>query len=174
MRFTKTIASATVAAVLGIAGVSVAGATANAGSAPATAATTVAATGTTPANTAQTPALTGKAARKAARKARRKHFRRQAAAIAAKTIGITPADLVTELKAGKTIADIATEHGSSAQAVISAIEAAGTAQINAAQAAGKITAARAAKMTTRLDTRVPKIVNTWHRRTPSAGGTTGA
>ena len=37
MRFTKTIASASVAAVLGLAGVSVAGASSNAGSAPAAA-----------------------------------------------------------------------------------------------------------------------------------------
>ena len=154
MRFTTTIASATVAAVLGVAGVSVAGATSGAGSPPPTPSTVSAPTATTQ------PAVSP--AKKAKRALRRRHLRRRAAAIAAKTIGITRADLVSELRSGKTIAAIATEHGVQPQAVIDAIEAAATAKIDAAQAANKITAARAAKLKLRLDTLVPRIVNTWH------------
>jgi hypothetical protein len=163
MRFTTTIATATVAAVLGIAGVSVAGATSstsNTGSAqPST--TTAAATAT--------PKAKSPAVKKAKRIARRRHARRQAAVLAAKTIGITPAALRTELQSGKTIAAIATEHGVAPQAVIDAIEAAGQTKIDAAQAAHKITAERAAKLKTRLDRAVPRIVNTWLPHHKTAG-----
>ena len=166
MRFTTTIASATVAAVLGVAGVSVAGATSGTGSPPPTAST--ATTAAVAASNATTqPAASP--AKKAKRALRRRHARRRAAAIAAKTIGITRADLVTELRSGKTIAAIATEHGVQPQAVIDAIEAAATAKIDAAQAADKITAARAAKLKLRLDTLVPRIVNTWHLHAKTAG-----
>jgi hypothetical protein len=166
MRFTTTIASAAVAAVLGIAGVSVAGAASNTGSS--TASSSAATTATTAAPSA-TPKAKSPAARKARRIARRQHIRRQAATLAAKTIGITRPDLVSELRSGKTIAAIATEHGVAPQTVIDAIEAAGQSKIDAAQAAHKITAERAAKLKTRLDRAVPRIVNTWLPHHKTAG-----
>jgi hypothetical protein len=164
MRFTTTIASAAVAAVLGIAGVSVAGATSNTG-------TTSAASQPSPTTVAAstTPKAKAPAAKKARRIARRQHIRRQAAVLAAKTIGVTPADLRTELRSGKTIAAIATEHGVAAQTVITAIETAGQAKIDAAQAAHKITPERAARLKTRLDRAVPRIVNTWLPHHKTAG-----
>ena len=159
MKITTTIASATVAAVLGIAGVSVAGATSNTGSTdPAPSTTAVSA-----ASNVRHPAV------RAVRVARRRHLRRKAAELAAKTIGITPAELASEVHAGKTIAQIATEHGVQPQAVIDALHAAGTTKIDAAQAAGKITAARAARLKARLDRVVPRFVNTWHPRHAHAG-----
>jgi hypothetical protein len=161
MRFTTTIASATVAAVLGVAGVSVAGATSSTGSSDPTASTVAA-------SNATTPKATTSPAKKAKRATRRRHARRRAAALAAKTIGVTRAALVSELRSGKTIAAIATEHGVQPQAVIDALEAAGTAKIDAAQAANRITAARAAQLKLRLDRAVPRIVNTWHLRDKAA------
>jgi hypothetical protein len=160
MRFTKIIASASVAAVLGLAGVSVAGATSNPGS-PTPATTTAAPAPATP-KTAPKPATRGK------RIALRRLVRRGAAKVIAKTIGITPAALRTELKAGKTIAAIATEHGVQPQTVITALENAATAKINAAVSAGKLKPARATRLETRIDKLVPKIVNDWHPKAAKA------
>ena len=164
MRFTKTIASASVAAVLGLAGVSVAGATSTTGGSPATT-TTTASAGTLKADAPRPAAGTE------ARKVRRRHFLRRGIRLAAKTIGIKPADLVTEVRAGKTIGEVATAHGVQPQAVIDALKAAGTARIDKAAAAGKITAERATRLKARLDRAVPKLVNDWHpkARQPAAG-----
>src|SRR5258708_15158619 len=142
MRFTKTIASASVAAVLGLAGVSVAGATSSSGSSKPTA--------TAAAAPAKTEALNARPG------SLRRRIRRHAAAIVAKTIGITPAELTQELRAGKTIATVATEHGVQPQAVIDALKVAATARINAAEAAHKISAARAARLQQRLDPALPE------------------
>jgi hypothetical protein len=153
MRFTKTIASASVAAVLGLAGVSVAGATSGSSS-PLPASTTVSTTAPAASSNAASPKKSHAAARKL--------IRRRVGALVAKTIGITRADLRTELLAGKTIAAIATEHGVQPQTVITALENAADARIDAALAAGKIKAPRAARLKARVDTVVPKIVNDWH------------
>jgi uncharacterized protein (DUF433 family) len=171
MRFTKTLASATVAGVLGLAGVSVAGATSSGGSAqPSTtaAATASGASGTSGATGAKAGATARPGARKAARAVRRRRLRR-AGALAAKTIGISPAELVQQLRAGKTIAEIASDHGVTAQTVISALQDAATAKIEAAKTADKITAERAARLETRAAKVIPKLVNNWHLRKPAAG-----
>ena len=167
MRFTTTIATATVAGVLGLAGVSIAGA-ADTGSSPATPATTSSTTAVahSPATT-KTPAADPGA--HAARAARRRHRLRRAAVIAAKTIGIKPRVLVQELRDGKTIAQVATEHGVRPQAVIDALQAAATERIDAAQAAHKITADRAARLKQRVAVVIPRIVHDWHPRTRPAG-----
>jgi uncharacterized protein (DUF433 family) len=152
MRFTKTIASASVAAVLGIAGVSVAGAASSSGSSAPTAA----------------PGVSAPATTKKARPAMvRRRLRRAGVKLAAKTIGITPADLVKELRAGKTIAAVATAHGVQPQAVIDALKAAATKKIEAAKAAGKITPERAVRLQQRFDVAIPKFVNDWHPRAAS-------
>jgi uncharacterized protein (DUF433 family) len=152
MRFTKTLASASVAAVLGVAGISVAGATSSSDSSAPTAPPTVSATTAT---------------KKAVPASVRRRLRRAGVRLAAKTIGITTADLVKELRAGKTIAAVATAHGVQPQAVIDALKAAATAKIEAAQAAGKITAERAARLQHRFDVAIPKFVNEWHPRSAS-------
>jgi protein involved in polysaccharide export with SLBB domain len=163
MRFTTIIASASVAAVMGLAGVSVAGATSNPGSAPAQPAATAAATATAPSGTAKAVVA------KRHRAALRRRIRHGAARIVAKTIGITRPELRAELKSGKTIATIATDHGVQPQAVVDALKSAATKRIDAAQAAGRITAERAAKLKTRLDTAIPKLVNEWHPRQAAQG-----
>jgi hypothetical protein len=145
MRFTKTIASASVAAVLGLGGVSVAGAV------------------STPSSSKPAASATQKVAvEKGGATALRRRIRRRAALLAAKTIGIKPADLRQELLAGKTIAAIATEHGVQPQKVIDALVDAANAKIAAAVSAHKITAERGAKLKVRIDNAIPKLVNDWH------------
>jgi uncharacterized protein (DUF433 family) len=165
MRFTTTIASAAVAGVLGLAGVSIAGAAApdSSTSAPAATSTTIAnAPGAT-----KTPGVHHD--NRTRRTAHRRHRRHRAAVITAHTIGITPRALVQELRGGKTIAQVATEHGVQPQAVIDALERAVTTRIDAAQSAGKITAERAARLKERAATVIPRIVEQWHPRTRSGG-----
>jgi hypothetical protein len=167
MKLTTTIASATVAGVLGLAGVSVAGAAAT-GSPQA--APTVPSTSTTVANApggTHTPAADPGARMKGA--ARRRHRRREITVIAARTIGIKPRALVQEIRAGKTIAQVAGEHGVQPQAVIDALEAAATKRIDAARDAGKITAERALRMQQRANVTIPSIVNEWHPRARRSG-----
>ena len=84
--------------------------------------------------------------------------RRRGVQLAAKTIGITPRALAQQLRAGKSIADVANEHNVNAQTVITALVDAATKQIHAAQAAGKITAAQATKLEANLPTRITKLV----------------
>jgi uncharacterized protein (DUF433 family) len=84
---------------------------------------------------------------------------RRGVQLAAKTIGITPRDLVQQLRAGKSIADVAGEHNVNPQTVITAIVNAATQKIEAAKAAGKITSARAAKLEANLTNRATKLVN---------------
>lgn len=169
MRFTKTLASATVAAVLGLAGVSVAGATSGGGSAQPSTAPAAGATAATGAPGAKAGAVAKPGAKKVGRAARRRRLRR-AGALAAQTIGISRAELVKDLRAGQTIAEIATDHGVTPQAVIDALHAAATAKISAAQAANKITAERAAKLETRAAKVIPKLVNDWHLRSKAPAG----
>jgi hypothetical protein len=169
MRFTTIIASASVAAVMGLAGVSVAGAASSPGPAtpPTPAATGVTTAVTAPnANAAAPDATTPDATRARAKKpgaALRRRIRRGAAGVITKTIGITRPVLRQELRAGKTIATIATEHGVQPQAVVDALKAAATTKIDAAVAAGKIKPERATKLKARLETAIPKLVNEWHR-----------
>jgi hypothetical protein len=152
MKLTQIIASATVAAVLGTAGYAVAGATSTPAATPTpTAAAAAAAPGSTSPAVNVQPRV-------------RRRIVAGALKVAAQTIGITRKALVQELRGGKTIAAVATEHSVQPQAVIDAITHAATTRIEAAQAAGKITAKRAAKLEARLPALVPTFVNTWHLR----------
>src|SRR6478735_1105394 len=114
MKLTQIIATATTAAVLGTVGVSIAGAASTSTSAPAASAKQDA------------PAATGKAK---AKHPRLRRFGRHAIGLSAKTIGIPRADLVKELRAGKTIAAVASAHDVTSQKVVDALVKAGTAKI---------------------------------------------
>jgi len=86
-------------------------------------------------------------------------LRRGVVKTSAKTIGVTPRDLVTGLKSGKSIAQIAQAKGVDPQTVITAIVTAGSTKVDAAVTAGKINAARAAKIKQRLPALAAKVVN---------------
>lgn len=89
----------------------------------------------------------------------RRTVRRGVLAVSAKTIDISPKDLVAGLKSGKSIAQIAAAKGVQPQTVITAIVNGGNAKLDAAVKAGKIDAARAAKIEQRLPGLAEKAVN---------------
>jgi uncharacterized protein (DUF433 family) len=86
-------------------------------------------------------------------------IRKFAFATAAKTIGISPADLVKEMKGGHSIADVATAHHVDPQKVIDAIVSGADAKIQAAVSSGKISSAEGAKLQQLVATNAPKLVN---------------
>ena len=89
----------------------------------------------------------------------RKAIRRAVVRISAKTIGVTPADLVQELKAGKSIADVAGEHNVQASTVVNALVKAGDQELTKLVKNHRITAARAKKIAARLPALATKVVN---------------
>jgi hypothetical protein len=154
MKLSTLIATATTAAVLGTAGISIAGATTSDTSSPTP-------TSAPAASDAQQPAgHDGASAWR--RHHRRRHARRAAFRLAAKTIGITPEQLWQEVRSGKTIAEVATDHGVQPQTVIDAIVTAANKKIDAAHDAGKLTDAQVARLKARVANVVPRFVNEWH------------
>jgi hypothetical protein len=94
---------------------------------------------------------------------------------AATVLNITPQQLRTELQ-GKSLADVAKAHGKTAADVVTALETAAHARIQAAVTAGRLTAAQAATETTNVDQRIEQQVNqVRQQRTPGrhAGGEDG-
>lgn len=93
----------------------------------------------------------------------RRHHARQllrgAVKTSAEVIGITPKELAAELKAGRSIAEVAEAKGVETSKVTDALVAKGTARIDQAVANGKITAERAAKAKARLPKLADRIVN---------------
>jgi hypothetical protein len=154
MKLSTLIATATTAAVLGTAGVSIAGATTSGNSSSPTNAAAPAA------GAAQQPAAKDGAS--ALRRHRRRHLRRAAFRLAAKTIGITPQQLRQEVLGGQTIGEVATAHNVQPQTVIDAIITAANKKIDAAHDAGKLTDAQVSKLKARVATVVPRFVNEWH------------
>jgi polyhydroxyalkanoate synthesis regulator phasin len=80
----------------------------------------------------------------------------------AAVIGVDAASIVSDLQAGKSLAEIAQAHGVDPQKVIDAITAKITAQIDQGVADGKITAERAAKMKADIAAHVAEMVNEAH------------
>ena len=94
---------------------------------------------------------------------RRHRLAKAAIKTSADTIGIDAKDLLKELKAGKSIADVATEHGVNPQAVVDAIVAKVNAKVDEAVAAGKITADKGNEIKAKAPEKVTKLVNA-HRQ----------
>ena len=90
-------------------------------------------------------------------------------AAAATYIGTTEADLRTKLQAGQTLAQIATAAGKTRDGLIAAMVADGNAKIDAAVAAGTITAAQATEKRATLTAHVTAEVD----QTRPAGGPGG-
>ena len=158
MNLRTIIATAATAAVLATTGVAIAGAATTTNSPP------------TPTAAQSAPAS---AATPAARPARARHFRirhrirrllKGAGGVVTQTIGIDRTTLRAELRSGKTIAEIATEHNVQPQTVIDALVAAANKKIDAAVAAGKLTPERASRLEARLPARITQLVDNWHPR----------
>jgi hypothetical protein len=84
---------------------------------------------------------------------------RGALKVAADTIHVDQQTLVSELRAGKTVADVANEHQVAPQTVVDAIVAAGKTRIATALTNGTLTQAQADKATQRLPDLATKLVN---------------
>jgi urease accessory protein UreF len=91
-------------------------------------------------------------------------------AVAAKAIGITESALKTALESGQSLADIATAHGVAPSAVISALVAAATTQIDAAVTGGKLTQTEATTLIGHLTTAITALVNRTDSDAGSGGG----
>ena len=86
-------------------------------------------------------------------------LRRGLMRVSATYLGVTPAQLRTELKAGKTLAQVATEHGKTAAGLEQAIETAVKNRLDKAVTAGELTSAQEQKVLSRLQSRLDKLVN---------------
>src|SRR3954452_14298961 len=138
MKLRTIIATAATAAVLASSGVALAGAATSTDSPT---------TPTAKSAPAATPAARARHLRM------RRHLRRLAkgaAGVVTKAIGIGRKTLRQELRSGKTIAQIATDHNVSPQTVIDALVAAVDKRIDAAVAAGKVAPKRAERIEARL------------------------
>jgi uncharacterized protein (DUF433 family) len=192
MKIAPFIAAAVTAALLGTAGVSIAGATSSSGNstakAPGKALQIAAATiGVSPADLVQQlragksvadvatahhvdpqtviNALAGADKTRIAERVNRKGLPnarralRRGVQLAAKAMGVTPRELRAQLRAGKSIADVASEHGVNLQTVTNALVAAATKQIDAAKSAGRIPASQATKIEANLPNRIDTLVH---------------
>jgi hypothetical protein len=78
---------------------------------------------------------------------------------AATYLGITEAQLHSELQSGKTLAQIAKDHGKSADGLVNALVGAAKQKLDAAVKAGRLTQAQADQMLNDLRSRVTDLVN---------------
>jgi uncharacterized protein (DUF433 family) len=85
-------------------------------------------------------------------------LRKLAFSTAAKTIGISPADLVKAMKGGHSVADVAAEHHVSESTVVDAVKSALDAAIQKAVTSGQLTSDQATKIEAVVAQRVPKLV----------------
>jgi len=84
---------------------------------------------------------------------------RSAINTAAEVIGVEPKELVEAMKAGDTIADVATANGVDPDAVVDALVARATAKLDEAVANGRISEEKAAEIKGGLEARMTKLVN---------------
>ena len=89
---------------------------------------------------------------------------------AAETIGIDVKDVVAEVKGGKTIAQVAGEHGTTGDAVISALTSRANAAIDQAVADGKLTSDKAVDAKAKAEAAITKLVNETRPRPLRAQG----
>jgi uncharacterized coiled-coil protein SlyX len=77
-------------------------------------------------------------------------------------LGVTPAELRAELKTGKSLAQIATEHGKTVAGLKSAILDAVKARLDKAVASGRLTSAQEQTILDRLSAHLDQVVNRTH------------
>jgi hypothetical protein len=104
-------------------------------------------------------APTGRHPLRAWLRAHRKAVARDTVKISAKTIGVTPKDLVSTLRSGKSIAQVAQANNVDPQTVVDALVQAADAKIGAAVTNHRLTQAQATKIEAALPGAVTKLVN---------------
>ena len=82
--------------------------------------------------------------------------------VAADTIGVKPAELRSDLKAGQSVADVAGSKGVSVDTVVNAVVKDASAKIDQAVTNGKLTQAQADAAKAKLPAQVTKLVNAHH------------
>lgn len=83
-------------------------------------------------------------------------------AVAAEALGLTPQELIAELQAGKTIADVAEEQGVTLEAIVDAFLAPREAALQAAVEAGRLTQEQANALLAQIRERVrTRLTATW-------------
>lgn len=92
-------------------------------------------------------------------KAHRKEIRQAFVTTSAKAIGVTPQQLVSELRSGKSVAQVAGEHNVSVQTVVGALVQAADAKINQAVADHQLTSAQGSKLESLVPGWATKAVN---------------
>ncbi len=85
---------------------------------------------------------------------------------AAEVIGVEPQELVEAIKAGGTIADVATANGVDPAAVVDALVAQASAKLDEAVANGRISEEKATEIKSGLEERMTKLVNEGHQPQP--------
>ena len=85
---------------------------------------------------------------------------------ATKYLGITPQELRSELRAGKSLAQIARAHGKTVEGLVDAVVAPARARLDAAVANGHLTQQRADEVLARLTDSVGKVVQRVHETKP--------
>jgi hypothetical protein len=84
--------------------------------------------------------------------------------LVARYLGITPQELRTELRSGKSLAQVATAHGKTVEGLVDAITAKAKERLDKAVANGKLTRQRAEEILARLTDAVEKAVQRGHAR----------
>jgi hypothetical protein len=92
-------------------------------------------------------------------RAGRHHGKERLLELAASYIGVTPKALVAELKAGKSLAQVATAHGKTAAGLKAALLAPFKARLDEAVASGRITAAAAQARLDKVSARLDQLIN---------------
>jgi hypothetical protein len=92
-------------------------------------------------------------------KAHRAQLARAVVSISAETIGLTPRELVSDLRSGESIAGVANGHGVNPQTVETALVNAGDTVVAKALNAHKISSAQASAIDAALPGRVSELVN---------------
>jgi hypothetical protein len=106
-----------------------------------------------------TAAPTGRHPLRAWLRAHRKAVARDTVKISAQTIGVTPKDLVSTLRSGQTIAQVARANNVDPQTVVDALVQAADAKIGTAVTNHRLTQAQATKIEAVLPGAVTKLVN---------------
>ena len=96
-------------------------------------------------------------------RAHRRAVARHVVEISAKTIGITPRALASDLRSGQSIAEVAQAHNVAPQEVVNALVQAGDAWIGQAVNDHKLTQAQGSKIEAALPGAVTKLVNHVYR-----------
>ena len=89
----------------------------------------------------------------------RQELRKDGLAVSAKAIGVASQELATDLKAGNSIAGVASQHNVAAESVVNALVNAADGKINEAVTAGKLNATLARHIEAALPERLTRVVN---------------